>query len=134
MMSMFTRRTVAYILDFFVVSAFMWIIAFIISLLTSWQLSNDIYNYFIYITPILIMLYFVYCEVNKGATIGKAIMYLKVKSSNGRKINIQQAILRNISKIYWIPIIFDWAIGKILKSEDRFLNGLTSTKVIEENH
>ena len=134
MMSMFTKRTIAYIMDFFIVSAFMWIISFVMSFISDTYTINALYNYFIYIIPILIMAYFVYCEVNNGASLGKAIMYLKVVSTNGNTVNYQQAFIRNISKIFWIPIIFDWAIGKITKCDDRILNKLTNTIVIEDHY
>ena len=66
-----------------------------------------------------------------GASIGKALMYLKVKSKNGMDITWPQAIVRNLTKIYWVPIIFDWLIGKFLKT-DRLLNNITKTIVIDE--
>ena len=101
MASVFTRRVIAYILDFFVVSAF--------------------------------MLYFIVLEKSKGATVGKALMYLEVRSRNGARINWAQAIVRNLSKIYWIPVIFDWLIGKLLGAgNNRFLGSVTKTVVIDE--
>ena len=59
-------------------------------------------------------------------------MYLEVRSRNGARINWPQAIVRNLSKIYWVPIIFDWAIGKIFKSNNRILGDITKTVVIDE--
>ena len=58
-------------------------------------------------------------------------MYLQVVSNNGRDISWPQAIVRNLTKIYWFPILFDWLIGKILK-KDRILNEITRTVVIDE--
>lgn len=131
MSSVFTRRVIAYILDFIVISAFMWILAYLCSFFVKPYEAYAFYKYFPYILPILIMVYFVLCEKIKGATIGKAMMYLEVRSRNGAKINWPQAIVRNLSKIYWFPIIFDWLIGKLLNS-DRFLSRFTRTVVVNE--
>jgi uncharacterized RDD family membrane protein YckC len=132
MPSIFVKRTIAYIADFFVVSAFMWIVSFILSIIANPYDIYFIYHYFVYVIPVLCLIYFVFCEKTKGATVGKALMYIQVKSRNGNDISYLQAILRNLSKIYWFPILFDWAIGKIIKKDDRILNTLSNTIVIEE--
>ena len=131
MVSIFTRRVIAYVMDFFVVSAFMWIIAYLISLVIGSNYYYVVYQCFIYLVPILIMVYFVLCEKSVGATVGKSIMYLQVRSRNGSYISWPQAIIRNLTKVYWIPILFDWAIGKVLNT-DRILNHITKTVVVDE--
>lgn len=132
MASLFTKRIAAYLADFFVVSAFMWIVSFVLCLLANPYSMNSLYSYFPYVVPVLIMVYFVVCEKYKGATVGKALLYLQVRSNNGEYVSWQQAIVRNLTKIYWFPIIFDWAIGKILGKNDRILNSITKTRVFDE--
>lgn len=132
MASLFTKRIAAYLADFFVVSAFMWIVSFVLYFLANPYSMNSLYSYFPYVVPVLIMVYFVVCEKYKGATVGKALLYLQVKSNNGEYVSWQQAIVRNLTKIYWFPIIFDWAIGKILGKNDRILNSITKTRVFDE--
>ena len=132
MASLFTRRVVAYIADFFVVSAFMWIVSFVLYMVVNPYSMNSIYSYFQYVIPILIMVYFVVCEKQKGATVGKSLLYLRVRSNDGDYISWSQAIVRNLTKIYWFPLIFDWAIGKILGKNDRILNTITKTRVFDE--
>ena len=132
MASVFTRRVIAYILDFFVVSAFMWIISYLCYFLMNPYETYSVYQFFPVILPIIILLYFILLEKTKGATVGKALMYLEVRSRNGARINWAQAIVRNLSKVYWVPIIFDWAIGKLLKSNNRILGDITKTVVIDE--
>ena len=131
MASVFSRRVVAYVIDFFVVSAFMWIVSYLLFFLVNPYNSYMVYQYFPYVTPVLILVYFILCEKFNGATVGKYLMYLQVRSKNGAMISWPQAIVRNLTKIYWIPIIFDWAIGKILKT-DRILNNITKTVVVDE--
>ena len=132
MASLFTKRIAAYLADFFVVSAFMWIVSFVLYLLANPYSMSSLYSYFPYVVPVLIMVYFVVCEKYKGATVGKALLYLQVRSNNGEYVSWQQAIVRNLTKIYWFPIIFDWAIGKILGKNDRILNSITKTRVFDE--
>ena len=131
MVSVFTRRVVAYIMDFFVVSAFMWIVTYFLSVIINPKNIYSVYYVIPYIVPILIFVYFVLCEKFAGATVGKSLMYLQVKSNNGADLSWPQAIVRNLTKIYWVPIIFDWAIGKILKT-DRLFNNITRTVVVNE--
>ena len=102
MASLFTKRIAAYLADFFVVSAFMWIVSFVLYLLANPYSMNSLYS------------------------------YLQVRSNNGEYVSWQQAIVRNLTKIYWFPIIFDWAIGKILGKNDRILNSITKTRVFDE--
>ena len=118
-------------MDFFVVSAFMWIVSYLCSLVIDPYYSYAVYQYFPYVVPVLCIVYFVLCEKFFGATVGKSLMYLQVKSKNGADISWPQAIVRNLTKIYWFPIIFDWAIGKALNT-DRILNNITKTIVIDE--
>lgn len=131
MVTVFTRRVIAYVLDFFVVSSFMWILSYLFFLIVNPVDVYYVYQIFPVIVPILIIVYFVACEKIKGATVGKALMYLQVRSRNGAYINWAQAIVRNVSKIFWVPIIFDWAIGKFL-NQDRILAYITKTVVVDE--
>lgn len=131
MLTLFSRRIIAYVLDFFVVSGFMWIVSYLCFLVINPIDVYNVYKYFPIIVPILIIVYFVICEKIKGATIGKALMYLEVRSRNGARINWAQAIVRNLSKIYWVPILFDWLIGRFLNT-DRILSSVTRTVVINE--
>ena len=131
MVSIFSRRVIAYIMDFFVVSAFMWIISYLLSLVISPYYSYTVYQLLPFIVHILIMVYFVYCEKVYGASVGKSLMYLQVRSRNGAFISWPQAIVRNLTKVYWIPILFDWAIGRVLNT-DGILNHITKTVVVDE--
>ena len=131
MTSTFSKRIIVYIADFFVLSAVMWIVSYFLALMLG--VNSPVFQYLIYVVPVLTLIYFILCEKFKGATVGKAVMYLQVRSKNGARISWSQAIVRNLSKIYWIPIVFDWAIGKLLK-QDRFLCNISKTVVISERN
>ena len=129
MATIFTRRVIAYVLDFLVVSAFMWILSFFLFGIMGPKNVYHAYQYLPILIPILGLLYFVLCEKTFAASIGKAIMKLEVKSRNGADISWLQALVRNLTKIYWIPIIFDWLLGRFLNT-DRILNNITRTTVV----
>ena len=63
-----------------------------------------VYQFFPIVLPIIILIYFIVLEKSKGATVGKALMYLEVRSRNGARINWAQAIVRNLSKIQLFSI------------------------------
>ena len=139
-MDLFGKRVVAYILDFFVVSAFMWIVSYFAYFFIIYFNIFQIYHYFVFILPILILLYFTILEKNIGATVGKRLMFIEVKSAVPRRgrlgrdysITYTQALIRSLSKIYWFPIIFDVILGQFT-GKTRLLDGITRTTVIEEN-
>ena len=139
-MDLFLKRTIAYILDFFVVSAFMWIISYFAYFFINYFNMFQIYHYFVFILPVIILLYFTILEKNLGATIGKRLMFIEVKSVVPRRgklgrdysITYRQALIRSLSKIYWFPIIIDVILGKIT-GKTRLLDGITRTTVVEEN-
>lgn len=131
MATMFTRRVVAYIIDFFVVSSVMWIVSYLFGTFLNTS-ANMVYVYLPYVVPVLILAYCIGLEKTKGATVGKALMYLRVVSRNGYSLSWSQAIVRNLTKIYWFPVIFDWAIGRLLKRNDRILGVFTKTVVANE--
>ena len=88
--------------------------------------------YFPYVVPILILAYFIFLEKTKGSTVGKSLMYLRVISKNGRSISWLQAVIRNLTKIFWFPIIFDWALGRVVRRNDRLFAIFTKTIVVNE--
>ena len=131
MATVFSKRIIAYILDFFVVSAIMWLFSYILFRIMTPMDTYNVYQYFIYVVPVFIFVYFVLCEKLFGASVGKGIMNLQVKSKNGARISWAQSIVRNLTKIYWVPIIFDWLFGKVLNT-DRILNNITRTTVVDD--
>ena len=131
MASVFTRRVIAYVLDFLVVSAIMWILSFFLFYILGPKNVYSVYQFLPWIIAIFGFVYFVFCEKVFGASVGKAIMRLEVRSKNGARISGLQAIIRNLTKIFWVPIIFDWLAGKFLKT-DRILNNITRTTVVND--
>ena len=130
MINLLKKRFVAYVIDFFVVSAFMWIISAILYVVANPYAIFPVYGYFPFIVPVLCIVYFTCCEKLKGATVGKALMYLQVVSYDDSPISWPQALIRSLTKIYYFPIIFDILIGRFF-GKDRILGLLTRTAVVE---
>lgn len=136
-MGLFKKRAYAYIIDFFVVSAFMWILAYIAYFAINYFNMFEVYHYAIFILPIVIILYFTLMEGSIGATIGKRLMFIEVVSpmrgyrSRYTRISYSQAFIRSISKIFWFPIILDILLGKT-SGNVRILDKISRTTVVPE--
>src|SRR5512143_4060246 len=50
------------------------------------------------VVGILMLLYFLFLDVNYSGTLGKRLVGLKVQTVNGGRINYSQSVIRNISK------------------------------------
>jgi len=61
--------------------------------------------YFIFI------LYNMAMESTYGASFGKRFFHLKVVSRNGTNPNLGEALIRNLSKIYWLLLLLDVIVG-----------------------
>ncbi|MBZ9570675.1 RDD family protein [Methanobrevibacter sp. TMH8] len=138
MTNLFKKRTLAYIADYFVVMAVMWIIAELLVVVVFPFGAFFIYEYLIILAPFVGMIYFVLLEKNLGTTVGKHLLFIKVVSNSKKNyysnISYVQAIIRNLSKIYWFPIIIDVIIGRIFgSSNERILGRISRTEVINED-
>jgi uncharacterized RDD family membrane protein YckC len=84
--------------------------------------------------PFLVFLYFFLAEGLYGRTLGKEIMGLRVQRVDGKPMDLRSSLVRNISKIYWILLLIDVAVGLGTHGEmsqkwsDRFIG----TKVEEK--
>jgi uncharacterized RDD family membrane protein YckC len=71
-------------------------------------------------------------EVHNGQTIGKYLLGLRVISVNGRKLRIIEATLRNIAKIFFLPL--DLLVGWLCYRKEgyiRFSDYLIKAKVVD---
>lgn len=87
-----------------------------------------------FVAGILQVLYFVILEVYWGGTIGKRIIGLRVQMTNGNKVAIDKAFIRNISKIYWILLLLDWLVAFVTPGDDRrqkYTDRIAGTTVVQ---
>src|SRR5439155_22391405 len=61
--------------------------------------------------PIVVFLYFFLAEGLYGKTLGKEMMGLRVQRVDGKPMDMRTSLIRNISKIYWVLLLIDVAVG-----------------------
>jgi len=82
---------------------------------------------------ILWFIYAVIIESSWSATLGKRILGLRVQTVNGGRPNINQLVLRNISKIFWLFLLLDWLIGVATPGDRRqkYMDRVAGTTVVQ---
>jgi uncharacterized RDD family membrane protein YckC len=126
----FLRRTVAALIDF---TLFLFPGVALFFILGHGQ-RIEIHTFFIVIYLQLTLQFayvsFVIMEVYKGQTIGKYIMKIRVIKMNGDKISILESAIRNIGKVFLLPL--DFLIGVLFFRKDgniKFFDYYTKTTV-----
>ena len=84
------------------------------------------------VVGVLLILYFPLAEVTRGATIGKSVMKLKVVGKSGGNPTIVEALVRNISKIYWLLLLLDVIIGLATQKgyQQKYSDHMIGTSVV----
>ena len=87
------------------------------------------------ISGVLMIAYSAFAEANwEGATLGKRLIGLKVQTIDGKKISLDKALVRNISKIYPVLPLIDWIIGIVTPGDDRrqkYTDRIVGTTVVQ---
>jgi uncharacterized RDD family membrane protein YckC len=86
-----------------------------------------------FVWGILLLIYFPVMEVSSGATIGKKVMGLQVQMVGGGKVTFDKALVRNLSKIYWLFLLLDWIIGMVTPGPDprqKYMDRVAGTTVV----
>lgn len=125
----FTKRFIANLIDFILVALAGWAIGLIFGVnifKESWGVK--------WFNNILTMIYFIVMEAGRNnATLGKQIVGLKVVTTNGAPITLQDALVRNLCKIISAAILM---IGFIMVAFSVKKQGLhdmiAGTLVIED--
>lgn len=128
-MEHFTQRTKALIIDAIVVTLFTALVNNILYILLS-RINNQMLlsNYDIVVLALVTIFYFTILEAKTNKTIGKKMTHLYVSDEEGY-MSYPKAFIRNITKIFWIPLIFDIIIGKIFNFPSRLFDKLAGTDV-----
>jgi uncharacterized RDD family membrane protein YckC len=61
--------------------------------------------------PLFVFLYFFLAEGLYGRTLGKEFLGLRVQRVDGRPMDFRSSFVRSISKIYWVLLLIDVAVG-----------------------
>lgn len=134
MESLTKKRFWAFIIDFIVITALMWILSIIVYPLLILSGYYSIFNYWIILLALVIIGYFTYLEGHYQKTIGKSLLGIKVKAVDS-DLTYQKTLIRNLSKILWIPVLIDLIAAMIVKNGHlRMLDKYAGTEVIlDEN-
>ena len=124
-------RLIAFIIDSIIILIPTYIIYFIIILAV--PLSWGFYLLLPFLLGILEVLYFVFMEVYSGATIGKMVLGLQVQVTGGGKATFDKALIRDISKIFWLLLLIDWILGVATPGRDqrqKYTDRIAGTTVV----
>jgi len=83
---------------------------------------------------IILVLYSAIFEVSWGGmTVGKKLLGLQVQTTSGGKVTFDKALLRNISKIYWLFLFLDWLIGIVTPGNkmQKYTDRMAGTVVVQ---
>jgi len=124
-------RLIAFIIDSIIIAIPTYIIYFAIIL--SVPLSWGFYLLLPFLLGILEVIYFVLMEIYSGATIGKKVLGLEVQTVDGSKITSDKALIRDISKIFWLLLLIDWILGVAIPGRDqrqKYTDRIAGTTVV----
>ncbi|MHA2338085.1 MAG: RDD family protein [Candidatus Hodarchaeales archaeon] len=99
--SIFRIRLLAFFIDILVIFPLLFILAVIINLILGFPSTGiEIYIRIVLSFSIPIWIYFVFSDISqKGATFGKKLMKIGVKTVEGENLTIKSALLRTLVKL-----------------------------------
>lgn len=128
-MEHFTSRLKAFIIDAIIVTLFVALIDNILYIILSTVKNQILLAWYPTIVLALVtILYFTIFEAKTNKTLGKKVTHLYVSDEEGY-MSYPKAFLRNITKIFWIPLIFDIILGKLFNCPSRLFDKLAGTDV-----
>ena len=134
-------RIVALIIDSIIIGIVVYILLSVV--LVSLLFTGALYSFWLgygytlifpFILGILEIFYFAILEVAWGGTIGKRLMGLTVQMTNGSKVTIDKAFIRNASKIYPLLLLLDWIVALVTPGPDRrqkYSDRIAGTTVVQ---
>lgn len=113
------KRVLAYVIDVAIVSVAVYFLLLVVALpaLPGFFLGQAFPFAWFWgfwlggITPLIILAYFVLAETLFQRTVGKEIMGLRVARLDGKRVDLWSSLVRNISKIAFILLVLDVAVG-----------------------
>ncbi|MCD7781191.1 MAG: RDD family protein [Methanosphaera sp.] len=127
------KRFEALIIDIIVVTLFVNLVDNILYIILTLLNISVTLAYYPYVVLIVVtMAYFTLFEAKTNKTIGKKITNLYVSDKDGY-MSYQKAFIRNLTKLFWIPLIFDVLLGIILKRPSRLFDSFVGTDVYSKD-
>jgi uncharacterized RDD family membrane protein YckC len=91
---------------------------------------------FPFIYGIILVIYSAILETSwNGMTIGKKLLGMQVQTTSAGKLTFDKAIIRNISKIYWLLLLLDWLVGIVTPGNkmQKYTDRMAGTVVVQTN-
>ena len=132
------RRVAAFIIDVVIVGLASGLLAIVLAfpyLYSSLPSNNPFFGFWGFWVGSIVFLivagYFVLTEAFWGRTIGKEAMGLRVVRTDGKRMDLGAALLRNISKVHWLLLLLDVVVGLAMHGDGRqkFSDRLAGTTV-----
>ncbi len=139
-------RIVAYVIDIVIVNVIWFLIAVVLLLpfgiavgllfpFSSFGFVGLVSSLALLLQGFVALVYLAYFTIAEAAfqkTPGKAILGLKVVSTDGTPFDIQKALIRNVSKVYWLLLLLDLLVGLLmpLREGQKYSDHLASTSVV----
>lgn len=132
MQEFWNKRIMALIIDAIFISLLMWAFTALLYPLIALTNLYFVLNFWLILWGFLILLYFTLMEGKWSTTLGKGLLKLKVQAIEG-DMNYKRALMRNLSKFLWIPLLVDVAIGFRGSKGDkrRYLDDYAKTRVLK---
>ncbi len=131
-MEHFVKRFEAFIIDVIVVTLLTALLNNIFYVIFT-LVGNPLFLvYYPYVVLVIVTLsYFTIYEAKTNKTIGKRIIHLYVSDEEGY-MTYKKSLIRNLTKIFWIPLIFDVILGKLLNCPSRLFDRIANTNVYSD--
>jgi uncharacterized RDD family membrane protein YckC len=130
-------RFIAFVIDSIIILIPTYIIWFFITVaivFTGFFLVYGFWLIYFFLFGIIEVLYFTILDVAWGGTVGKRLLGFQVQTTSGGKVDFGKALIRNISKIYWIFLVLDWLIAIVTPGNDRrqkYTDRIAGTTVVQ---
>jgi len=129
-------RFVAFVVDAIVVYVVLAILTLLVALPTLFAggvgFFGVVFGGIAFLWGIVFVLYFMFTEASFGASLGKRLFNLKVVSKTNSNPTYGEALIRNISKIYWLLLLLDVIVGLALSRDyrEKYADHLMGTRVV----
>jgi uncharacterized RDD family membrane protein YckC len=116
---LWAKRVIAYLIDVAIVSVAVYILVLVVALpVLPAILFGQSFPFAWFwgfwlggIAPLIVLAYFILAEALFERTIGKELLGLRVTRVDGKRVDLWSSFVRNISKIAFILLIIDVAVG-----------------------
>jgi len=108
------KRVIAYVVDVAIVSVAVYFLLLVTALpaFLAVFFGQTFWGFWLGgIAPLIVLAYFVIAEALFERTIGKELMGLRVARLDGKRLDLWYSLVRNVSKIAFILLVLDVAVG-----------------------